>query len=438
MHRTLAIAALSAFPALSMTLGEAVETALENRNDITAAGSDLVSAQWQRRSADLWFLPSVSFSAALVRSHDISEMEIPGVGSFPMGSEYASQAGLSASVPLYTARGPAGSALAGASEEMAEAALTASEQDATLDVISSFHGVLLSTELSLVADEALSTAEEGYRIALRRYEAGTISRFELLESSVAYENRKPDALSAHSAVANARAAFAVSVGMAGTADIPVEGSLSDPLPVELPASLEEASALMHDNSPEFRTASSMREIGDASVRMSGASFAPTVFLRTDYVYQASGDDWQFETDDYERAWSTTIGVEIPIFNQLSDVSSYQTARAGRLAMDASAESLEDYSELGLVQAWNDLLQARESAAAAGATVAIAEEGSEIARVSYEAGVITRLEMDQALLALTASRTIHATALYGLRVAEARLARITGLLDFRSTIPGKVQ
>ncbi len=114
---------------------------------------------------------------------------------------------------------------------------------------------------------------------------------------------------------------------------------------------------------------------------------------------------------------------------MNDIASYQTARADRLASNARADDIENYSELGLVQAWNDLLQARESVSATEATVAIAEEGSSIARVSYEAGVITRLEMDQAFLALTASRTNHATALYGLRVAEARLARMTGLLEF---------
>jgi outer membrane protein TolC len=427
MHRTVALALMCALPAFSMTLEEAVDTALENRNDITAARSDLSAAEWQRRSADLWFLPSVSFSAAFVRSHDISVMEIPGMGSIPMGSEYASQAGITAAVPLFTARGLAGSGLAEASEELAAASLEGTRQDATLEVIQSFNGVLLASELLNVSEEALSIAEEGFTIANQRFEAGTISRFELLESSVSYENRKPEALAAANSVANARAAFAVAIGMSSTADIPVEGDLSTPISVTLPSSLEEAMRMMEENSPELRTAASLREIGDASVDMAGAAFAPSVILQTEYAYQATRDDWHFEMDDYDRAWTTTLAVEIPIFDQLGDLASYQSARAGRLASTADARSLEDYSELGLVQAWNDLARARESVSATGATVAQAEEGSSIARVSYEAGVITRLEMDQAFLALTASRTNHAMALFDLRGAEARLARAMGLL-----------
>lgn len=429
MNRTALLVALCSVPAFSMTLDEAVRNALSNRNDVAAARSDLSSAQWQRRSADLWFLPSVSFGAAFVRNHDVSVMEIPGVGSFPTGAEYASQVGITAAVPLFTARGMAGSSLAGASEDIAGASLDAAEQDAILEVVRAFHGVLLAVELERVASEALATAEEGYGIASRRYEAGTISRFELLESSVAFENRKPEALAASSAVIDARAAFSVAVGMTSTSDVQVEGSLSDPLPLDLPSSLEEAEALMLENSPELRTAEAMRSAGDASVDLARGAFAPTVILQTEYAYQAAREDWRFEAEDYDRAWSTTLAIEVPIFDQLTDVSSYQAARAGRLSARAGAGTIEDYSELGLVQAWNNLLFARESVSATTATVASAEEGAGIARVSYEAGVITRLEMDQAFLALTAARTNQANALYGLRVAEAALARAAGMLEF---------
>ena len=107
MNRTALLVALCTVPAFSMTLDEAVRNALENRNDVAAARSDLASAEWQRRSADLWFLPSVSFGAAFVRNHDVSVMEIPGVGSFPTGAEYASQVGITAAVPLFTAQGMA-------------------------------------------------------------------------------------------------------------------------------------------------------------------------------------------------------------------------------------------------------------------------------------------------------------------------------------------
>lgn len=428
MSRTMTLLLLLAVPLPAMDLVEAVSIALENRGDVGAARLEAESAEWQRRGADLWFLPSVSFSAAFIRSHDVTMMDIPGVGSFPTGSEYSSQAGISAAVPLFTARGPAGSRLAGASEDMAGAALAAAEQDAVLEVVMAFYGVMLAEELSSVSDEALSIAGEGFRIAGQRFEAGTISRFELLQSSVAWENRKPEALAARNALENARAALAVAVGLPGGTWIEVEGDLSDPLPVDLPSTLEEARGIQAARSPEYATAEAMRSAGEASLSMAGAAFAPSVILTSDYVYRAAREDWHFEADDYDRSWSTMIAVEVPIFDQMNDISSYNSARAGMLSARASAGSLEQYAGLGLLQAWNDYAGALEAVSATSATVDQAEEGASIAAISYEAGVITRLESDQALLALTLSRTNHANSLYGLRGAEARLARALGLLE----------
>jgi outer membrane protein TolC len=78
-----------------------------------------------------------------------------------------------------------------------------------------------------------------------------------------------------------------------------------------------------------------------------------------------------------------------------------------------------------VRAWNKLDETRERVESATATVAEAEEAAEIAGVSYEAGTITRLAMDQAFLALTSARTNLASALYDLRSAEIDLMRAVG-------------
>jgi outer membrane protein TolC len=208
-----------------------------------------------------------------------------------------------------------------------------------------------------------------------------------------------------------------------------EGSLEDPLPVEIPLTLDDARAAMLGSSPELSTASGLRGMGHASLDMARASFAPSLVFSTSYDYVASRDDWRFRTDDYSRSWSAMVALSIPIFSGLGDFATYNSARADMLASESRAGALEQATGLQLVQAWNDLCEARERVTSTAATAAQAEEGSQIARVSYEAGVITRLEMDQALLALTAARTNSATALFSLRAAEARLARAMGTLQF---------
>ncbi len=414
--------------ASAYTLEEAVSTALQQRGDVEAARNELESTRWDRNTAHTWFLPQVNFSLAYQKSHDISELTIPGLGSFATGTEWGSSYGISATVPIVL-QGPAGASMSTRALNIAELSLTAAEQDAASNVIGSFYGVLLAEMMNDVATEALNIAREGFELAEARYEAGTISRFELLQSQVAYENRRPDSIAAEIGLANATAAFAVSMGFQESHPVSLEGDLCDPFPIKLPETLAEAREVMQTTSTELAQAEELRKLSDAGVNMAAASFAPQLVFQTDYSYQAGVDDIMDITgDDYSRNWTTSAALQIPIFNGISDYSGYRSARYDRLVSYAQAEDIENYASLGLVAAWNGLDQAREIVAAAQSTVGQAEEAAAIATVSYESGVITRLAMDGAFLALTQARTNYASALYSLKTAEAMLARALGILE----------
>jgi len=426
--KSISLMLLAAAPVWAITLQEAVDTALQNRGDLQSARMDYESAVWDSRSADLWFLPRVTGQLVFSRDWDVQEMTIPGMGSIPMGSEYASLAGLSVSVPVFVAQGPAGSRLASRAEDLSLNLARASEMDAVVQVVQAFYGVLLAQEMMDVSREAMGIAEEGYRLARLKHEAGTISRFELLQSRVAWENRNPDLIAAENALENAVAGLAVALGRDPGDVFQVEGSLdSEPVP-GLPASLDEARGMMLANSPDLRVAEQLELVGEAGVDMARSSFAPQLVFQTSLNYQAARSDMEFGLDDYERDLTASIALQVPLFNGFSDIAGFNSARAERTASEVSARSLRQAAELSLISAWNDLRAARESAEATCSTVEQAAEGAEIARVSYEGGMITRLDMDQAFLALTSARTNHAMALFDLRTTEAELMRAVGLME----------
>lgn len=414
--------------AWAVTLEEAVGIALENRGDVQSARMSYESASWDSKNADLWFLPQVNGQLAFTKNYDIQEMTIPGMGSIPMGSEYSSIAGVSVSVPLFVPQGPAASRMASRAEELSFQQSRAAEMDAIVQVVQAFYGVLLSQEMLGVSTEALDIAETGYNLAVLRFDAGTISRFELLQSRVAWENRIPDMISAENALENATAGFAVAIGQDNDGHFQVEGCLDDEPDFKIPGTIEESREIMYENSPDLMAAESMELVGDAGVDMARASFLPKLVFQTDLNYMAARNDADFEIDDYERNLVASIAVQIPLFNGFSDISGYNAARAERTASAASARSISQATDLSLVSAWNNLKAAREGVAATGSTVEQALEGSEIARISFEAGMITRLEMDQSFLALTTARTNHASALFNLRTAEADLLRSVGNME----------
>jgi len=423
-------------PLLSMqisayTLKEAVQTALEHRGDVTAARNGVESSRWSRNAAHTWFLPQVDFSVSYQKNHDIQYLSLPGMGSIPMGTEWSSRYGITASIPI-TLRGPAAASVSSSALTLSEISLRETEQNAESSVITSFYGVLLAEMMSDVTTEAINIAREGYTLAEQRYEAGTISRFELLQSQVAYENRRPDSIAATAAVVNARAAFAVNLGFDQSHQAVIEGDLTDSFPVTLPETFEEAQVIMQCNNTTLASAEEMRNLSDARLSLSSSSFAPQLIFQTNYGYQAGVDDISaINSNDYSRSWTTSASLQIPIFHGLNDFSSYRSATADRLATMAQADDMENYASMQLTAAWNALHQANETVMAAESTVQQAAEGTEIARVSYEAGIITRLDMDGAFLALTRARTNYASALYSLKTAQTELASSLGILSIAS-------
>ena len=428
MRSMLAITLLISLNAGAVTLEEAVEIALQNRGDVQSALMSYESAVWTSRSADLWFLPQVNGQLAFSKNYDIQEMTIPGMGSIPMGSEYSSIAGISVSVPLFVPQGPAGSRMASRAEELSLQQSKAAEMDAVVQVVRAFYGVLLAQEMLDVSTEALEIAKAGYELAVLKHDVGTISRFELLQSRVAAENRIPGLISAENALENAYAGFAVALGQDNNAHFQIEGSLDAEPDFKIPETLEEARECMHLNNPDRQAAEYIELVGDAGVDMARASFLPMLVFQTDLNYIAARNDTDFEIDDYDRNLVASVALQIPLFNGFSDISDFNSARAQRVASEASARSIRQVTDLSLVSAWNNLQAAREGVTATGSTVELATEGVSIASISYEAGMITRLEMDQSFLALTTARTNHANALYNLRTSEAELMRAAGLME----------
>lgn len=428
MIRTALILTALSGTAMALTLSEAVEIALVARGDVSAARENLEGSQWTRRAASTWFLPQVNAVLAYQKNEDVSGITIPGLGELRTGTTYQSQYGLTATVPLFVPQAMTGASMAGISRDMARHSLESTEIRAVQQVIASFYGVLLSEMMLDVTTEALEIAREGQRLAEERYAAGTISRFELLQNQVAYENRKPDSIAAAAGLENACAALAVAIGAGCQAPAVVEGDLTDPFPMNLPATLDEARAVMLHNSPDLATAAALRSMGDAGVSHAAAAFGPTVAFQTSLMYQGGADEIEeIDRTIYNRNLTHSLSVSIPIVRGISDYAGYQGARADRMAANAQAADIERYAELALVQAWNRLSEARQTVSAASATVELALEALGIAVVSYEAGLITRLEMDQAFLAHTQARTNYASALYGMKTAEAGLAAAMGVL-----------
>lgn len=402
-----------------LTLGEAIDAALGNRSEIVSSDMNLRSARLAELSSDLWFLPTVSAAGYLYASEDAgSPSDI-----------YTSGVSLDGDMSLFSLSGMAVSRRASTATELSRASLTIAELDVIQDVTMAYLGVLYAQETLETMRLKLEVQEEAYRMADLNYGAGTISRYTYLQSHVTFENSRPEYNAAEYALGEAYETLAVAMGVDRGSVGGLSGSLEEEIPFGIPETLERASEILDEGSPDLQLSSLSVQSARDGVFSADAAFAPTLSATASWVW--SGLDEEFgsvETENWDESWNVGIRVTMPIMTGLSTFTYSTSARCDELAAESSHEANRILLHQQLNQAWNDYSLAMDNLSGANALVEEAEEALQIAMTSYESGSITSLDLDNSTVALMQARNTRSGALYSLRAGEVLIARLTGIMD----------
>jgi outer membrane protein TolC len=279
-------------------------------------------------------------------------------------------------------------------------------------------------------EATLSLVTEGERVAGRLVEAGratpdAVFRARADRSDV--EQRLAEAKDAESA-----AARAFNQILRRPLDTPADEVPDSMLHFDIGISEDEAVAGALARREELAAAGAGIRAAEAGVRLSNASFLPSVSVALDYGFQ--GRDLSFgPNDDYAVA---SVVLSWNLFNGGSDLARRQAAQADAERLRLRRTELEDLVRLEVRQAYQTAVVARDAIATADARRAAAERSFELVRRKYEEGVASQVEFLDARTALTSAELNRTVTVYryGLRYVDleraAALRRLDG--DSRST------
>jgi outer membrane protein TolC len=174
--------------------------------------------------------------------------------------------------------------------------------------------------------------------------------------------------------------------------------------------------------PELRSAEAQIQAAQERVNFAKADKNPLLFLSSNYQRQT---ETGFSRD---YAWSVNLIVQFPIFDSGRRESVLQEQEALLQQALAQREQLQRQIALEVEQAVRNYQVALQRLNTARAALASAEEAFRLARVRYEAGVGTQVEVLDAQVALTQARANEVRALYDAHKAFARLVYATGLSE----------
>ncbi|NCO43276.1 MAG: TolC family protein [Armatimonadetes bacterium] len=404
-------------PEEPLTLEQAVGQALANNPSLPVAARKIEAAKARIGQAAAQSKATVDLSGRYTRQGPTVSFNIPGGGSSQIVPPDSHNVNVHAQKVIYSGgrlqRAPvAAEHAASAAEHDYETAREA----VALNVKQAYFGVLKARRFREVAEEAVTQAAEHRRLAGVRFEAGAVAKFDVIRSEVEVANAQQQLVEADSAVGVAEAAFNSALGR--PLETPVVLAAAAPAP-EFTLKLDTCLSAAAASRPELQSLAATTQAAETQLEIAQAGKKPTVAVTADYnrkVATAFGSDYD---------WNTTLSVQLPILDGKLTRARTEEASATVAQLAGSREQLLQGIALQVKSAYLSADQSFRRIATATKTIEQAQEALRIARVRYENGMGTNIEVSDAELALTQAKTNEARALYDYYAALADLEHAVG-------------
>lgn len=315
------------------------------------------------------------------------------------------------------------------SREAALLDLKATINDALLQVRTRYYDVLLAREQIGVQEQSVQLLKEQLQNAKNRFEAGTVSNFEVLRAEVELANAQPALISARNRQRTSVDQLRQAIGYSNSTPDNLRktpeflGTLEfQPVAYDLQQALDSARV----NRPDLLRLEQVVKAREAGIKIQKSTYQPTLDLVGGYqvVKNSASDSFRDSLD----GWVVGVQSSWAVFDGRATAGRVAQARSQLRQAELSVGEQSLAVEVEVRTALSSLQEAGELAEAATKVVAQAEEALRLADARYGAGSATQLDVLQARVSLTQSRTNQLEANYRYNVALASVRRAIGEPD----------
>jgi outer membrane protein len=414
-------------PENTLTLAEAVQRALGSNLALQSSRSEVTAADLQRRTLFASVLPKIGLQGSTTQN---SEEVSFGSGSDSRvilpSNDWTYR--LAFTQPIYAGfRERRALQQARLGIETARQGVLDVEDQILTGTVAEYLGVLEGESLLAVEQKNLDLARNRQKLAQDLFEAGEITRVEVLraESDIKAAERRIAAARQLRDAAESRLRLVLSLDGTGPLQVSEPGQLFPELPPEQ-ALITEAERIR----PEVAQAETNLEIARLEVLKQRGAILPVVSAEGGWVNQRSS----FPTDQYGFF---RLNVNVPLYQggevKARTAVAQERQRQAELQVQATRQVVREEVRLALLDLETtgaNLRLAREQLAASEAEY---EQASEL----YRAQEITALEAEAAETSLAEARRAVATGELDRDVAELRVWSAAGLLK-KTLVPEEIR
>lgn len=426
---------------IEYNMDEVISIALKNR---TMQEADLLidKEHYKKRITIGQLLPNVningSYGHTLKKQKMYFDLPAKGPFSFPnadegieVGQTHNIQGGLHASMPLIAPGLWEALSINETSINIAKEKARESKISLINEVKKAYLSLLLAQQVYDVFSKDYKQTEANYKEIKEKYERGLVAQYDLIRQETKLKGSLPNVINSRQAVELAKAQLNVLIDRDANADIKVTGDLKSFEDIVYKYSLGKNnksldSIDMLKNNTTLKLLDYQIEMADKVVSSKKMAYMPT--LNLSYMYNYAYSSNSFNLDNYKR-WapfsSINLQLVVPIFSSGSRYNDLKQSKIDLQVANLKRKTVANQLSMALMNQKSVVDNASDVFIASKEALKTAEKGYEIAKVRYNSGTSSLLELNDAELSLLQAKLNYNQSIYKFMVSSYDLDKMIG-------------
>ena len=399
---------------LNLDLATALKIAHDNNPTIKIAELEIQRVDYSKKEALGNLLPSLSASGQYTNNIMKSVMFMPESFSQMMGGQKYMEIGYKNS---YTGSISAGLPLVNFSlwEQI-------KSKQCEIDLI--LEQARASKNILKVLERSINNAKETLKSTEAGFEQGVVSEYDLIRAKVQVNNLNPSYIAAKNGLELAVLQLKMILSLPQEQEIVFLENLED-FSDRIVSVTDAESERAANNNSELRQLDLNIMSLQHNLKMVNSQHLPSLSAFGQYTYQTQAEDFRFS--EYNWVGSAAVGLKlsIPIFNGRTVVNKAKQLKISLQELQLQKQYASDGIDLQIQSAINNMKAAQEQLSVNKDAISQAERGYEIAKVRYQTGSGTILELNDSELSMTQANLNYQQSLYDFLTAQTNLEKVLG-------------
>jgi len=410
---------------LQLTIEKALEIAMSDNLNIKIADAELERVDYLKKENWYALLPSVNGSAQytnnIMKPVFFSDF-FPG-GKMEVGSTHSYAVAGALQVPLLSFALYKNIELSELELKAALESARTTKLELITQVKNTFYGIVMMKESLVVIEQSYKNAMESANNIKKMYENGLASEYDKIRSEVAARNIMPMLTQARNGLELTKMQLKILLSLNLNVPIDAKGSFSE-FEEEI-ANYQKTLSFSFDMNSDLKSMDIQLEKLNKNFELIHTQRLPVLAGFASYQLQMQNNEFAFN-----KQWSNSLAVgiqlQVPIFNKLSISMKEKQTKVVINKMELQRDYLKENLSLSARNSVNEMARTKSQLESDKEAVSLAKRGYEIAKVRYNTGAGTVLELNDTEVALTKSQLNLNQTLYDFLKAKNELEKVLGV------------